>query len=50
MKLKEAFGFDDYKIKKLSQIRFDMLTKEVYDEAKEKLKRLKEQLRIYRGK
>lgn len=50
VKLKEAFGFDDYKIKKLSQIRFDMLTKEVYDEAKEKLERLKEQLRIYRGK
>lgn len=35
--LKEAFGLNDYQIRKLSQMRLDMMTREEYEEAKEKL-------------
>lgn len=37
-KLKERFNLDDYQIRKLSQMRMDMLTKEEYLDAKEKVK------------
>lgn len=39
VKLKEEFGLDDYQIRKLSQMRFDMLTKAEYENAKLKLER-----------
>lgn len=35
--LKDRFGLDDYQIRKLSQMRFDMLTKEEYLETKQKM-------------
>ena len=41
-KLKETFDLNDYQIRKLSQFRFDMLTKEQYLEAKEKVKKIRE--------
>ena len=37
-KLKETFDLTDYQIRKLSQMRLDMLTKEEYEVTKEKLK------------
>lgn len=36
-KLKDSFGMDDYQIRKLKQMRFDMLTKEGYIDAKNSL-------------
>lgn len=36
-KLKDRFGLNDYQIRKLSQMRFDMLTKQEYLEAKQKV-------------
>ena len=40
--LKEKFGLDDVQIRKLSQVRMDMLTKERYEKTKAELKRIKE--------
>lgn len=39
-KLKEQYGLNDYQIRKLSQIRMDMLTKEEYQRAKEELEKM----------
>lgn len=41
-KLKDKFGLNDYQIRKISQMRFDMLTKAEYLEAKQKLSQMKE--------
>ena len=38
--LKEQYGLSDYQIRKLSQIRMDMLTKEDYRRAKEELEKM----------
>ena len=43
-RLKDIFGLDNYQICKLSQMRFDMLTKEEYEKAKEKIKQKKQTL------
>ncbi len=40
--LKENFGLNEYQIRKLSQIRLDMLTKENYLATKEKAKKMQE--------
>lgn len=40
--LKEKFGLDDVQIRKLSQIRMDMLTKERYEKTKADLEKIKE--------
>ena len=40
--LKERFGLNDVQIRKISQIRMDMLTKEQYEKAKADLERIKE--------
>ncbi|MEE1101981.1 MAG: hypothetical protein U0K86_10940 [Agathobacter sp.] len=40
IELKEKYGLSDYQIKKLSQIRLDMLTMEKYKECKEKIKEI----------
>lgn len=40
VKLKEQYGLNDYQIKKLSQIRMDMLTKEDYQRTREELEKL----------
>lgn len=40
--LKEKFGLDDVQIRKLSQIRMDMLTKERYEKTKAELERIRE--------
>lgn len=40
-KLKDAFGLDNYQIRKLSQMRLDMLTKKDYIDAKEKIEKLR---------
>lgn len=40
--LKERFGLDDVQIRKLSQIRMDMLTKDRYEKTKAELEKIKE--------
>ncbi len=50
IKMKERFGLEDYQIRKLSQMRFDMLTKEEYLETKEKIKKMREIQRINKEK
>lgn len=44
IRLKDRFGLDDYRVKKLSQIRLDMLTHQDYLNAKEKISTKKEVL------
>lgn len=44
-KLKDKFGLNDYQIRKLSQMRFDMLTKAEYLETKKKMAERKEAAR-----
>lgn len=41
-RLKDKLGLDDYQIRKLSQMRFEMLTKAEYLETKQKLAQMKE--------
>lgn len=41
-RLKDKFGLNDYQVRKLSQMRFDMLTKAEYLETKQKLAQMKE--------
>jgi len=40
--LKEKFGLDDVQVRKISQIRMDMLTKERYEKTKADLERIKD--------
>lgn len=40
-KLKDEFGLNNYQIRKLSQMRFDMMTKAEYEQLKEKIEILK---------
>ena len=39
--LKEKFGLDDYQVRKLSQIRFEMLTEEEYQASKNEIEQIK---------
>lgn len=44
-RLKDKFGLNDYQIRKISQMRFDMLTKAEYLETKQKLALMKESVK-----
>lgn len=45
--LKERFGLNDIQIRKLSQIRMDMLTKERYESAKEEIEKMEKEIKTH---